>query len=461
VGGGNLLTATPPKGQPMQINAGGGELAGLMQLSGVQLPQMMSQVGEYVSQAVGQLNAAHNDSSTVPAPNLVTGQPIGMALSTAVAGFSGKTTVAITNASGVIQQRLDITFSGGTGHIDVTSSGGTSTVNFTSANFLAQLNTALGTEGSASFTNGVLKIGTNTSTDGVAITDDPTTPSNNAGSNFGQFFGLNNLIQSTQYANTTGSLSATSPNTFQTGGSLSLELTDANGAGIRQINMAVPSTATTVGDLINSLNSTIGSYGSFALDAQGHLAFSPAAAYAGSNVSVISDNTVNSAGGPNLTQMFGLGWNTQASRTGSFSLRSDIAADPSKLSLAQLDLSQTVGGQPALAVGDGRGGLAMANSGAASITFSAAGALKGLNSSVSNYGSQLAGQVGSAAANASDSDQSAQALLTQATAQRSASEGVNLDNELVNLTTFQQSYNASARLIQAAKDMYDTLLQIL
>ena len=39
--------------------------------------------------------------------------------------------------------------------------------------------------------------------------------------------------------------------------------------------------------------------------------------------------------------------------------------------------------------------------------------------------------------------------------------GVNLDTELVNLTTYQQSYNACARLIQASKDMYTTLLQMI
>ncbi|OYX79748.1 MAG: hypothetical protein B7Y85_07730, partial [Brevundimonas sp. 32-68-21] len=39
--------------------------------------------------------------------------------------------------------------------------------------------------------------------------------------------------------------------------------------------------------------------------------------------------------------------------------------------------------------------------------------------------------------------------------------GVNMDEELVNMTTFQQAYNASARLIQASKDMYDTLIGML
>ncbi len=178
---------------------------------------------------------------------------------------------------------------------------------------------------------------------------------------------------------------------------------------------------------------------------------------------MISDNTVNSAGGPNMTQLLGIGWTTQAARTSSYSIRADIAANPSLLSLSQLDLSQNPGptALSALAVGDGRGAVAIANSGSNNITFSAAGQLKGSVNSISGYASELAGQIGSMASNASNSNDSAQALVTQTTAQRSASEGVNLDNELVNLTTFQQSYNACARLIQASKDMYDTLLQIL
>ncbi|MEJ0022183.1 MAG: flagellar basal body rod C-terminal domain-containing protein [Alphaproteobacteria bacterium] len=45
-------------------------------------------------------------------------------------------------------------------------------------------------------------------------------------------------------------------------------------------------------------------------------------------------------------------------------------------------------------------------------------------------------------------------------ARRSSYEGVQLDTEMVRMTQFQQSYAASSRLIQAAKDMYDILLAI-
>ncbi|HBV12123.1 MAG TPA: hypothetical protein DEB60_03235, partial [Brevundimonas sp.] len=64
----------------------------------------------------------------------------------------------------------------------------------------------------------------------------------------------------------------------------------------------------------------------------------------------------------------------------------------------------------------------------------------------------------SRAAMAKNSALSATALAKEATARRTSVEGVNLDEELVLMTTYQQAFNASARMVQAAKDMYDILL---
>jgi flagellar hook-associated protein 1 FlgK len=459
VGGGGMLTATPPKGQPMQITASGGEIAGLMHLAGVDIPKIQSGLSEFVSQAVNQINAASNASTAMPPPAKLTGVATGQDIATAIGNFSGKTTVAITNPQGVMQQKVDITFGFGTGHMDVTDNlGATSTINFTPATFLASLNTAMGTQGSASYVNGVLTIAANGGSNGVAIADNAATPSTNGSSGFSQFFGLNNLIQTSGYAAVTGSLTTSAPNTFS--GQFSLELTDKSGAALRQITLPIPASATTVGDVINALNTNIGAYGSFAMDAQGHIAFNPTNPYAGTTVSMVTDSTSNSAGGPTITQLMGLGWTVQSARTSSFSIRNDIAANPSLLPLAQLDTTQTVNGSPALAVGDGRGAVAMANSGSVNTVFSAAGGIKATTNTVSGFAAELSGQVGAAATTADNRAKSATALSTQATAQRSAAEGVNLDTELVNLTTYQQSYNACARLIQASKDMYDTLLQI-
>ncbi|HWW12069.1 MAG TPA: flagellar basal body rod C-terminal domain-containing protein, partial [Brevundimonas sp.] len=71
---------------------------------------------------------------------------------------------------------------------------------------------------------------------------------------------------------------------------------------------------------------------------------------------------------------------------------------------------------------------------------------------------ELAGEIGGKATAAKNRKETSQALYTEAVGRQTAHEGVNLDEELVLMTTYQQAFNASARLIQAAKDMYDTLL---
>ena len=55
----------------------------------------------------------------------------------------------------------------------------------------------------------------------------------------------------------------------------------------------------------------------------------------------------------------------------------------------------------------------------------------------------------------------APADFQNATSRRQSVEGVNLDEELVNLTTYQQAFNASARMIQATKDLFDVLTNII
>jgi flagellar hook-associated protein 1 FlgK len=449
---GILTAAPPPKGVPQTIQAGGGEVGGLLELGQVDLPKVSAQLGEFVSQAVDQLNAAHNASTSVPPPATLTGSAMGTDLTTALNGFTGKTTIAITDSSGVMQQRVDIDFGAHTMSVN-----GGATTTFTNANFLTSLNTALGTAGAASYTNGVLKLSANSG--GVAIADDPTTPSNKIGEGFSQFFGLNNLVESPDFTDYSTGMTLSSPNPFNAGGQLTLQLADASGSAIRQAVVTVPSGGT-VGDLLNGLNTAMGAYGSFSLDGTGQLSFTPAGT-SGVSVSVVSDSTQNSNGGPTMSQMFGIGDGIRAQRAASFTVRADIAADPSKLALAQLDLTQSVGGSPALGIGDGRGADAIASSGEQTTQFSAAGGLPAIALSVSGYASEMSGYIGAQATNASDTQQTASALATQASTQRSTVEGVNLDQELVNLTTYQQSYSACARLMTAAQSMYDVLLQVI
>jgi flagellar hook-associated protein 1 FlgK len=94
------------------------------------------------------------------------------------------------------------------------------------------------------------------------------------------------------------------------------------------------------------------------------------------------------------------------------------------------------------------------------VLFQAAGALGQVSMTVQRYAAEFGGAVGRQASAAATQKQSADAIQTEADNRRQSVESVNLDEELVHLQTYQQAFNASARMIQATKDMFDILLQI-
>lgn len=435
-------------GKPISIT--GGALRGLMDLRDDKLPGLSDQLGEFMARASEAINAAHNAASTVPAQASLTGRNTGLDLPTAISGFTGSTTVAIVDAAGVLSHRVDIDFDAGTMSVNA----GPATA-FTPASFLTDLNTALGANGSATFTNGVLSI--SAATGGVAI-DEGT--SQKAGRAFSHFFGLNDIVRSGGFTNYDTGLRPTDPHGFTPGQQLTLRLAQQDGKPIRDVTVTVPAGAT-MADLVNALNNNttgVGLYGAYSLDSNGALTFTGAAPlYATS--SVVQDNTARGAGGPSMSELFGIGGLERASRANDLQVDGAFSADPMKLGLAKLDLS-VAAGQPVLTPGDGRGALGLATAGDVVMRFGAAGTLGAANMTVSRYASEFGGSIGREASAADTRRSSAQAVQTEAVNRRQAVEGVNLDEELVRLTTYQQAFNASARMIQAAKELFDVLTNI-
>lgn len=426
-----------------------GEIKGLIELRDTEAPAAAERLAELVTRVADELNRAHNANSAVPAPNSLNGRNVGQAFEDAVAGFSGQSTVGVTNAAGVITARADIVFSGGT----MTVNG----VATTPANFLTTLNAQLGGAATATFVDGRLSIRATNASDGVAVADDPASPSNKAGRGFSHYFGLNDLVSTDRPALYDTGLTAGSSHGFGAGQTLTLRFTDPNGSKLRDVEIAVPAGGT-VGDLINALNDPAtgaGRFGAFSLAADGSLSFTATSTPA-PRMSVLDDHTVQTPSGVSVTELFGIG-GARAARADGFSLRADIKASPSRLALAQLNLSAAAG-TPALSTGDGRGALLLADAGERTANFQAAGGSLGGALSISRYASELSGEIGGKAASAKSQAESAEALYQEATARQTAHEGVNLDEELVLMTTYQQAFNASARLIQAANEMYDTLL---
>ncbi|MGZ9098676.1 MAG: FlgK family flagellar hook-associated protein, partial [Brevundimonas sp.] len=447
----NEIWITEPGGQKRSLldSVTSGEIKGLVELRDVEAPGAAERLAELVAHVADELNRAHNANSAVPAPVSLTGRNVGQTFESAIAGFSGQTTVAVTNAAGVIQTRADIVFSGAT----MTVNGAAATP----ATFLTVLNAQLGGAATASFADGRLTL-TAAGANGVAVADDPTSPSAKIGRGFSHYFGLNDLISSNRPAFYDNGLTATSPHGFTAGETMTFRFTGENGSRLRDLEVAIPPGGT-VGDLVAQLNdsaSGIGRFGAFSLASDGSLSF---AGYGNPapTLSVLEDRTVQVPSGVSVTELFGIAGGVRASRADGFALRSDIRQSPARLALAQLNLAAAPG-TLSLSTGDGRGALLLADAGERPANFQAAGDSSGGSVTVSRYASELAGEIGGKAAALRNQNQTADALYTEASARQTAHEGVNLDEELVLMTTYQQAFNASARLIQAAKDMYDTLM---
>ena len=447
----NEIWITEPGGPKRSLldSVTSGEIKGLVELRDVEAPAAAERLAELVAHVADELNRAHNANSAVPAPTSLTGRNVGQSLESAIAGFSGQTTVAVTNAAGVIQTRADIVFSGAT----MTVNGAPATP----ATFLTVLNAQLGGAATASFTDGKLTIAA-TGGNGVAVADAPGSPSSKAGRGFSHYFGLNDLISTDRPAFYDNGLTAASPHGFTAGETLTFRFTGETGSRLRDLQVAVPAGGT-VGDLVTTLNDSalgIGRFGAFSLAADGSLSFT---GYGNPppTMTVLEDRTTQTPSGVSVTELFGIGGGVRASRADGFVLRTDIRQSPARLALAQMNLAAAPGTQ-ALSSGDGRGALALADAGERTTSFQAAGGAAGGLTSVSRYAAELSGEIGGRAAAAENRKATADALYAEAGARQTAHEGVNLDEELVLMTTYQQAFNASARLIQAAKDMYDTLI---
>ncbi|MDP2212919.1 flagellar hook-associated protein FlgK [Phenylobacterium sp.] len=435
-------------GKPITIT--GGALRGLLDLRDDKLPGISDQLGEFLSRAADSINAAHNAASTVPAQASLTGRNTGLDLPTAISGFTGASTVAIVDAAGQLTRRVDIDFTAGTMSVD----GGPAAA-FTPASFLADLNASLGATGSATFVNGALSI--SATAGGVAI-DEGT--SNKAGRAFSHFFGLNDIVRSGGFTNYDTGLSGADPHGFTPGDQIIIRLAQQDGKPIRDVTVSVPA-GTSMNDLVAALNHNttgVGLYGQYTLDDQGGLKFTGSDPFY-ATTSIVQDNTARGAGGPSISALFGLGTVERAGRANRLQVAAAYTADPMKVGLAKLDLS-VAPGQPVLTPGDGRGALALATAGDVVSRFSAAGALGNVNMTVSRYASEFGGSIGRESAAADTRRSSAQAVKTEAVNRRQSVEGVNLDEELVRLTTYQQAFNASARMIQAAKELFDVLTNI-
>jgi flagellar hook-associated protein 1 FlgK len=429
-------------GVPLDASVRSGSLRGYLDMRNGQLPDLAEQLGELAGKVVDQLNGVHNDNTAVPPPNSLVGRNTGLTGADAH-GFTGKVTLAVIDSSNGIADSFVVDFASYT----------------TLDQALTAANTALAGNGTLSLSGGVLAFSAVNPANGVALLQDATTPSSRAGRGLAHFFGLNDLMEAKVPAHYDTGLKAADSHRFT--GTVSFEVRGPDGdvPGTYTLDFGVLG-GTDFTAVVNDLNAKLGAYASFSLDANGKLAITPTSTYAGYDVVTVSDTTNRASTGVTMSQLFGIGPRYRADAALDVKVTSRITTDNKLFALAKLDTGAAAG-VPALTVGDNRGALKLQDLVKQTVQFAIAGDLSAAGVTLAEYAALIVSKVSINAENI-DRASADSGALKGALEQRLASvSGVNLDEELANMIVFQNAFNASARLIATADEMFDTLLSVI
>ncbi|MGE0829401.1 MAG: flagellar basal body rod C-terminal domain-containing protein, partial [Hyphomonadaceae bacterium] len=443
--------------EPFLLN---GEIKGLLQTRDVDLKQLAEALGGFAAEIGDALNAVHNENTSYPAVTELTGRQTGL-ISTDALNFSGSTLIGVTDSEGVLSQRLTIDFDAG--QIVTEQPAGSFAFSNTIGSFAAALDLALGASGDASFSAGQLSISA-ANGGGLVIQQDSADPSDRAGRGFSHFFGLNDLVgrPAPMFFETGGS--ASDLHGLAAGGALTFTVKDAAGRVIGDpsvaISGALAGAGSTWSDLVTALNNPttgLGQYATFAYDSTtGQIGWT---AKTGFQLALTGDTTQRGATGVSMSSLFGLGPAAGAARAVEVDVVASIGDDPTRLAVGRPDLSADIGVK-IIEAGDNRGATALARARDEARSFHAAGSLSAQTTTLATYSARFAGLVGRISSDAQRAADGASALATAASDRRSQVEGVSIDDELIRMTTYQNAYAAASRLIQAANEMYEILLQL-
>ncbi|GIU66220.1 flagellar hook-associated protein FlgK [Candidatus Phycosocius spiralis] len=439
-----------------------GSLRGLLDVRDRDLGKIAHSLGELAGGFTDALNAVHNQNATLPPLSSAKGADTGL-MSTDALGFTGKTTIAVVNADGLLVSKVEIDFDTGAITVNGVPSGSTGT---TIGSFVTALNAALGSNGTATFINGRLQLEAAppvpaTSKPNGFVFDEPETGGSKRGNRaFAHFFGLNDLVQSGNPVNYVTGLRATDAHGFVAGSVIKMQLVSPNGGLTTQKSITIP--PGNIGDVmaaLNDPNTGLGLYGSFVLDNQGAMKWVPSPGQSELRLELTEDVGPRGTTSLSFGALFGISSKSRELRAQSIAVNPAIVADPNKLGFARPDVTNVLVGGLAVGLADSRGAQALFDTSKTKLSFLETPNGEPRFMTLADFTSSVGGDIGRVASQAKSDKETADSFKDEADARRANVEGVNLDEELVKLTTFQQAYSAAARMIKAVDEMYDTLLQ--
>ncbi len=411
-----------------------GRMKALIDMRDKILAGNQSSLDELAAKLRDALNAEHNNGAAWPPPATLTGT-YNMA---ATDPFS---------ATGTVRIALVDRTTGAVGNVADIALGGLTTV----AQVMNAINTAPGLGGNvtASIVGGKLTLATGNGT-GIVINENDSAVAVGAGTRgLSQFFGLNDMFVA-------GINYAAHDSNVQTGATTALGLTGplTFSFGASTVNIAVAAT--------DDLTDIAG-----AINADATLTAAGIAAALVTDASGVRLR-VTDAGGDNFflssagTAVSGLGLTAQ--RVGAaavLAVRPTLAANPSLLSRGDVSMTAVVGD---IEMGSGDASVArrLADAFTAGLSWPSSGnGIPSFSDTFAAYATQILSRNADLAAEAEDQAAFSRSLYQQLDTTLQAGSGVNLDEELANLTVLQNAYAAAARVVNVASELFEQLANLI
>ncbi len=415
-----------------------GKLAGLIDMRDTALPDIAAQIDALAVQLRDQVNAIHNTGFAFPGPTQITGSlalPAGAATPISATGFVRIGTVDANGDMNTPRLDLDLGTVATAGDI-VTAINGT-----------AGLNISATIDGA-----GRLNL-TSVSGDALVIAD-PEPPSalapgaiDIAGSTrgFSHFFGLNNLFTGESELNSYAGDIVGSNTTSAAPGTLTIETAGGTFNAAYTAGMRLDEVAAAINGAVSAQGITARVRpvtGGVRLEVTGP---------AGQNI------LLNDSGA--LLQTLGVRPGvTDAARD--ITIRAELQQSPDLLSRGKLREEPAGSGNFHVGAADDASARALAESFNQAIAFGAVGGLPATTDTLAGFGIAITSFNASNAANASAEFAFQDSLHRDLLDKSLSFSGVNIDEEMANMVLYQNAYQASARLVQAADELFAILVNL-
>ncbi|WP_413207058.1 flagellar hook-associated protein FlgK [Rhodospirillum sp. A1_3_36] len=473
--GGSDFSAISSNGQDITTEIGGGKLAALIELRDKTIPSYQSQMDELAAKLKDTMNEVNNRGTSYPTlANTYDGSTKFIAPGKQTMELtSGDVQISIFDTEGAQAATTTLqTVMGGTGPFTVEAvaagvqswlttaspaGAGLSSATFnydtTTGTYDINLNS---NDYSLAFRDQVGSTAGSTAKDvSIAYDRDGDGTADETVSGFSNFFGLNDVIASDESRAIHDSGVKSANWTPNVNGTLQFSIagaTTATTTSLGTLNVQSNWTLSDIADSINS-NSTLSTTleAEVVQDGEGYrLRIKNLAG---------DDMEITQAGGTGLISQLGMK-TSNAGISGTLALSDTLVDDPARLSSGTV-LYDSDTGQYKLSTSDNTTAKEMAKAFQTPQSFDAAGGLTTGQRSLSDYAALSLNQNADEAATISTERDYQKTLVNSLDLKSAEISSVNMDEELADLLTWQQMYNASAKVISTVADMLDVLNSII